>query len=115
MATVRKHAWSTAKGEPREAWVVSYGHKGRQRIRTFATQESAVGWHYEQFVRPRDPKLVTADREILIEHLYRVWELTRPLPVGRKRGLTYSERRVIAEVASAALRKVDASWLRDEL
>jgi integrase len=45
MATIKRRAWSTSKGEQREAWVVRYADQdGRWRLKTFARQRAAKEW-----------------------------------------------------------------------
>jgi len=50
MASVRKRSWCTSKGEPREAWVVAYTHKGKQRLKTFQSKRDAIAWRAEMQV-----------------------------------------------------------------
>ena len=44
--SVRKRQWLTAKGEPREAWIVSYADAdGDRHIETFARKKDADAGH----------------------------------------------------------------------
>jgi integrase len=48
--SVRKRTWNTAKGEPREAWIVDYADiTGRRHIRGFNLRKDAIA--YEAKVR----------------------------------------------------------------
>jgi integrase len=45
MATIKRRAWTTSKGERREAWVVRYADQdGKWRLKTFERQRDAKEW-----------------------------------------------------------------------
>jgi hypothetical protein len=54
--SVRKRAWTTSKGETKEAWIVDYvDQKGERHIRTFAKKKPADAYHATVKVEVRDP------------------------------------------------------------
>ena len=45
MATIRKRAWTTARGEEREAWLADFRDAGgKRRYRQFSTKKAADAW-----------------------------------------------------------------------
>ena len=45
MATIRRRGWTTAKGEPREAWICDYfDGAGKRRLKTFERKGEARDW-----------------------------------------------------------------------
>lgn len=55
MATIKRRAWTTSKGEPREAWVVRYADAdGKWRLKTFERQRDAKDWCAKTLGEVRD-------------------------------------------------------------
>lgn len=46
MASIRKRTWQSKSGE-KSAWVVYYGHRGKQHLKTFKTKKAAESWRTE--------------------------------------------------------------------
>jgi integrase len=72
--SVRKRAWTTPSGEPREAWIVDYtDQRGTRHIKTFARKKDADAYHASVGVDVR-AGIHTADRaSVTITEAGRLW------------------------------------------
>jgi integrase len=72
MASIRKRTWSTAAGQ-KSAWVVSYAHKGKQHLKTFATKKAAEAWRAETLTEQKRGTHTPASTSITIAEAGRRW------------------------------------------
>jgi integrase len=71
---VRKRAWTTAKGEQREAWIVDYrDRQGDRHIETFERKKDADARHGEVTVAVRSGVHVAASKSKTVAEAGKIW------------------------------------------
>jgi Holliday junction resolvase RusA-like endonuclease len=96
--SVRKRAWVTRNGEPRESWIVDFSDAGkRRRLKTFRTKSDADRFHGLTKVigSGQIPEPLTNG--------YRPLEFTSPLPEGWRK-TQRDARKETREIIASALR-----------
>jgi integrase len=84
--SVRKRAWTTSKGEHKEAWVVDYGDQtGKRRLKTFAKKKAADNFAATANVEIRAGVHTADSASITIREAGRLW-----LETGENAGLERS-------------------------
>jgi integrase len=78
--SVRKRAWTTAKGEQREAWIVDYtDRQGDRHIETFERRRDADARHGELSVAVRSGVHVAASKSKTVAEAGKIWVETAEL------------------------------------
>ena len=72
--SVRKRTWTTAKGEPKEAWIVDYtDRQGDRHIETFALKREADARHAEVSVEVRTNTHVARGKSKTVAEAGKIW------------------------------------------
>jgi integrase len=72
--SVRKREWKTAKGEPREAWIVDYvDQQGVRRLKTFQRKKEADAWSDSTGVAVREGTHVADSASVTIKEAGELW------------------------------------------
>jgi integrase len=72
--SVRKREWKTAKGEPREAWIVDYvDPKGARRLKTFKRKKEADAWADQTGVAVREGSHVADSASVTVKEAADMW------------------------------------------
>jgi integrase len=72
--SVRKRTWTTSKGEPKEAWVVTYTDAAGSRIqKTFHLQKEARAWHAATVVAIKHGTHVPDSKSVTVKEAGELW------------------------------------------
>jgi len=72
--SVRKRKWTTAKGEPREAWIVDYvDQQGDRHIETFPRKKDADARHAEVYVNVGAGTHVAPSKSVTVKEAGESW------------------------------------------
>jgi integrase len=77
--SVRKRAWTTSKGERKEAWIVGYSHTGQRHQRTFAKKKEADAFAQQAGVEMRAGTHTPITRSITVDQAAKDWIADREL------------------------------------
>jgi hypothetical protein len=77
--SVRKRAWTTSKGESREAWIVDYAHAGERHQRTFARKKEADAFAQQAGVEMRAGTHTPITKSITVDQAAQDWIADREL------------------------------------
>lgn len=121
MASIRRRAWTTGKGEQRTAWVVRYADQdGKWRLKTFDRQRDAKDWQTTALHEIRQRKHVPESASPTVGAAAAAW--IRRGEADRKERSTLTQRRQHVDLhilpllgADTKLSRVDVESFRDEL
>jgi integrase len=116
MASVRKRTWTTKTGE-KQAWVVSYMHKGKQHIRTFSKKKTADAWRAEMQTEQKRGVHTPVSTSITVAEAGQKW-LEQAAADGLERATLAQYRQhldfhILPHLADVKLAEVTASLVQD--
>src|SRR6266446_3652914 len=123
--SVRKRTWTTAKGEPKEAWIVTYTDAAGDRVQeTFAKKKDAVARHADIKVAIGRGTHVATSKSVTVAEAGRLWitaaarDLERATVAGYRQHLErhivpYLGKVKLSQLSPAAVRKFEDDLSRD--
>jgi integrase len=119
--SVRKHKWTTRRGETKEAWIVDYSHEGQRTLRTFQKKKDADAFAQQAGVDIRAGTHTPVNRSITVAKAAEDWLESARLDNRERSTLDYYRQHAahitkhIGKLKLASLTAVRANMFRDEL
>src|SRR6266478_8925189 len=123
--SVRKRTWTTSKGEPKEAWIVTYTDTAGDRVQeTFAKKKDATARHADIAVAIKHGTHVATSKSVTVAEAGRLWvtaaarDLERATVAAYRRCLDlhiapYLGWVKLSQLSVAAVRKFEDDLTRD--
>jgi integrase len=116
--SIRKRAWTTAKGEVKEAWIVDYrDQKGERTIKTFARKKDADAFETTMRVEVRDGTHTAFGKSVTVAEAAASW-LTAARAAGLERATTdeyerHADMHILPALGRLRLAELSPPLIRD--
>jgi integrase len=116
--SIRKRAWTTAKGEVKEPWIVDYrDQKGERTIKTFARKKDADAFETTMRVEVRDGTHTAFGKSVTVAEAAASW-LTAARAAGLERATTdeyerHADMHILPALGRLRLAELSPPLIRD--